>query len=161
MAQQEKRHFYSDLRMEHSMKNMFQQYLKIRQRKYTWVNIILMNHPYTQFKLDGKEVELTLWDTAGQEDYDTIRTLAYKDVGEYPFYFPQGPMNRLFGPKFCQNWKIFTDMILLLCSYDHQYSLINVRERWIPELKEHNGNVPIFLVAAKSDLKDDIDSKVK
>ena len=41
-----------------------------------------MNRPYTQFKLDGKEVELTLWDTAGQEDYDTIRTLAYKDVGE-------------------------------------------------------------------------------
>ena len=56
---------------------------------------------------------------------------------------------------------LFTDMILLLCSYDHQYSLINVRERWIPELKEHNGNVPIFLVAAKSDLKDDVDSKVK
>ena len=55
-----------------------------------------MNHPYTQFKLDGKEVELTLWDTAGQEDYDTIRTLAYKDVGEYPFYFPQGPM--IHGP---------------------------------------------------------------
>ena len=85
MAQQEKRHFYSDLRMEHSMKNMFRPYLKIRQRKYTWVNIILMNHPYTQFKLDGKEVELTLWDTAGQEDYDTIRTLAYKDVGECSF----------------------------------------------------------------------------
>ena len=35
------------------------------------------------FKLDGKEIELTLWDTAGQEDYDTIRTLAYKDVGEF------------------------------------------------------------------------------
>ena len=37
MAPQEKRHFCNDLRMEHSVKNMFQQYLKIRQRKYTWV----------------------------------------------------------------------------------------------------------------------------
>ena len=52
-----------------------------------------MNHPYTQFKLDGKEVELTLWDTAGQEDYDTIRTLAYKDVGEY-LSFHQEPKDR-------------------------------------------------------------------
>ena len=47
-----------------------------------------MNHPYTQFKLDGKEVELELWDTAGQEDYDNIRDLAYTTVGKY-FYFHQ------------------------------------------------------------------------
>ena len=38
---------------------------------------------FKNIKLDGKEIELTLWDTAGQEDYDTIRTLAYKDVGEF------------------------------------------------------------------------------
>ena len=165
MAPPEKHHFCSDLRMEHSMKNMFRQYLKIRRRKYTWVNIMLMNHPYTQFKLDGKEVELTLWDTAGQEDYDTIRTLAYKDVGEYLFIFIGVPWTALPAghliPTFQKNFIFRSDMILLLCSYDHQFSLINVRERWLPELKEHNGNVPIFLVAAKSDLKDDVDSKVK
>ena len=46
--------------------------------------------PLSDFKLDGKEIELELWDTAGQEDYDNIRDLAYKVVGEY-FYFHQCP----------------------------------------------------------------------
>ena len=113
--------------------------------------------------MDGKEVELTLWDTAGQEDYDTIRTLAYKDVGESSFLFKTGFVDCLVESslRIHSIFILLLDMILLLCSYDHQYSLINVRERWLPELKEHNGNVPIFLVAAKSDLKDDIESKVK
>merc|ERR1711953_576438 len=45
--------------------------------------------------IDGKQIELTLWDTAGQEDYDQIRILAYKDV----------------------------DLILLLYSFDLKFSL--------------------------------------
>ena len=34
------------------------------------------------FKVDGSELELTLWDTAGQEAYEAIRPLAYKDAGK-------------------------------------------------------------------------------
>ncbi|VDO26442.1 unnamed protein product [Onchocerca flexuosa] len=56
-------------------------------------------------EVDGKQVELALWDTAGQEDYDRLRPLSYPD----------------------------TDVILMCFSIDSPDSLENIPEKWTPE----------------------------
>lgn len=78
-------------------------------------------------EVDGKQVELALWDTAGQEDYDRLRPLSYPD----------------------------TDVILMCFSVDSPDSLENIPEKWVPEVKHFCPNVPIILVANKKDLRND------
>uniref|UniRef100_A0A3B3UCA4 Rho-related GTP-binding protein RhoC-like n=1 Tax=Poecilia latipinna TaxID=48699 RepID=A0A3B3UCA4_9TELE len=78
-------------------------------------------------EIDGKQVELALWDTAGQEDYDRLRPLSYPD----------------------------TDVILMCYSIDSPDSLENISEKWTPEVKHFCPNVPIILVGNKKDLRSD------
>ncbi|KAK7499605.1 hypothetical protein BaRGS_00009257 [Batillaria attramentaria] len=78
-------------------------------------------------EVDDKQVELALWDTAGQEDYDRLRPLSYPD----------------------------TDVILLCFSIDNPDSLENVPEKWSPEVRHFCPNVPIILVGCKKDLRND------
>jgi len=79
-------------------------------------------------EVDGKQVELALWDTAGQEDYDRLRPLSYPD----------------------------TDVILMCFSIDSPDSLENIPEKWTPEVKHFCPNVPIILVGNKKDLRNDV-----
>lgn len=78
-------------------------------------------------EVDGKQVELALWDTAGQEDYDRLRPLSYPD----------------------------TDVILMCYSIDNPDSLENISEKWTPEVKHFCPSVPIILVGNKKDLRND------
>ncbi|XP_022339534.2 ras-like GTP-binding protein Rho1 [Crassostrea virginica] len=78
-------------------------------------------------EVDGKQVELALWDTAGQEDYDRLRPLSYPD----------------------------TDVILMCFSIDSPDSLENIPEKWTPEVKHFCPNVPIILVGNKKDTRND------
>ncbi|KAJ1645338.1 GTP-binding protein Rho1 [Coemansia asiatica] len=75
----------------------------------------------------GRQVELALWDTAGQEDYDNVR---------YP----------------CYNG---AHVVIICFSVDSPDSLENVQEKWIGEVLEYAPGVPTLLVGLKEDLRRD------
>uniref|UniRef100_A0A915PKY6 Uncharacterized protein n=1 Tax=Setaria digitata TaxID=48799 RepID=A0A915PKY6_9BILA len=80
-----------------------------------------------QMNVDGHAVNLGLWDTAGQEDYDRLRPLSY----------PQ------------------TDVFVLCFSIVAPVSFDNVLTKWIPEIRHNCPDAPILLIGTKLDLRDD------
>lgn len=78
---------------------------------------------------NGKIIELALWDTAGQEEYERLRPLSYPDV----------------------------DVLLVCFSLDNITSLQNVKDTWYPEVSHFCPGIPIILVGTKSDLPSEID----
>ncbi|WWD19881.1 hypothetical protein CI109_104350 [Kwoniella shandongensis] len=74
-----------------------------------------------------KIIELALWDTAGQEDFDRLRPLSYND----------------------------TDVILIVFACNHRPSLLNVQDKWYPEMAHFCENVPLLLICTKTDLRAD------
>lgn len=73
----------------------------------------------------GKTVELALWDTAGQEEYDRLRPLSYPE----------------------------TDLIFVCFAIDCPNSLDNVLDKWYPEVLHFCPYTPLILVGLKSDLR--------
>uniref|UniRef100_A0A5F9C1T1 small monomeric GTPase n=1 Tax=Oryctolagus cuniculus TaxID=9986 RepID=A0A5F9C1T1_RABIT len=80
--------------------------------------------------VDGKPVNLGLWDTAGQEDYDSLRPLSS---------YPQ------------------TDVFLIRFSLVSPASFESVCAKWYPEVRHHCPHTSIILVGTKLDLRDDKD----
>ncbi|AQZ13228.1 (ZYRO0D01452g) [Zygosaccharomyces parabailii] len=78
-------------------------------------------------EVDGRHVELALWDTAGQEDYDRLRPLSYPD----------------------------SNVVLICYSIDLPDSLDNVLEKWVSEVLHFCQGVPYVLVGCKADLRND------
>lgn len=102
----------------------------------------------TQVDFENKVVEFALWDTAGQEEYDRLRPLSYPE----------------------------SDVILIVFSVDFPVSLANVQDKvrfplrrnpahrpltiahrtqWYPEVAHFCEGTPLLLVATKTDLRRD------
>ncbi|KAL7089073.1 hypothetical protein ACP275_13G165700 [Erythranthe tilingii] len=71
--------------------------------------------------VDGSTVNIGLWDTAGQEDYNRLRPLSYRGA----------------------------DVFLLAFSLISKASYENIYKKWITELRHYSPYVPIVLVGTK------------
>jgi small GTP-binding protein len=80
-----------------------------------------------KLQVNDKEVNLQLWDTAGQEDLENIRVLSYTN----------------------------TDVFLVCFSVCEPTSLANVQTKWLTELKTYVKDPVIILVGTKKDLRTD------
>ncbi|KAL3422046.1 Ras family protein [Phlyctema vagabunda] len=80
---------------------------------------------YPTHPASGKTVELALWDTAGQEEYDRLRPLSYPE----------------------------TDLLFVCFAIDCPNSLENVMDKWYPEVLHFCPYTPLVLVGLKSDLR--------
>ena len=90
----------------------------------TYVPTVFDNYT-AQLTVDNVRVNLGLWDTAGQEDYDRLRPLSY----------PQ------------------TDVFILCFCVVSPSTFANVTSKWLPELRHHCPDTPIILVGTKIDLR--------
>ncbi|KAF9584518.1 GTP-binding protein Rho1 [Lunasporangiospora selenospora] len=89
---------------------------------------------YTMVAQYGKsQVELSLWDTAGQEDYDRLRPLSYPE----------------------------SNVVLMCYSVDSMSSLDNLTEKWYPELTHFLEHAPKIVVGLKIDLRDEASEEEK
>lgn len=78
-----------------------------------------------EVRFDEKNYLLSLFDTAGQEEYDRLRPLTYDDV----------------------------DVIILCYDVTMEDSFENVSIRWVPEVRHFCPGVPLVLVGCKTDLR--------
>uniref|UniRef100_A0A8C8RNU7 Uncharacterized protein n=1 Tax=Pelusios castaneus TaxID=367368 RepID=A0A8C8RNU7_9SAUR len=79
------------------------------------------------FQIGSKPVQINLWDTAGQEDYDRLRPLSYTE----------------------------TNVILMCFDVTNPHSFENILTKWYPEVHHFCKDVPILLVGCKTDLRKD------
>jgi Ras-related protein Rab-11A len=85
-------------------------------------------------KINDKNIKCRLWDTAGQETYNSLINVYFREI---------------------------TGAVLVFDSH-YQESLNDIENIWIPQLKKNNiGRMPkIILVENKSDLKRDINNDI-
>ncbi|CAF0825426.1 unnamed protein product [Brachionus calyciflorus] len=78
----------------------------------------------------GETCTLGLFDTAGQEDYDRLRPIAYPN----------------------------TNIFLVTFSVVMPNSFENIKEKWIPEILHYCPDAPFMIVGTQTDLRTDSDT---
>lgn len=100
--------------------------------------------------VDGKPINLGLWDTAGQEDYDRLRPLSYPQTDVFIICFS------LVNPASFENVRAKVHSNKLKVPFlTLRFSL---SPQWFPEVSHHCPSTPIILVGTKLDLRDDRDT---
>eukprot|EP01127_Copromyxa_protea_P001839 TRINITY_DN11751_c0_g1_i1.p1 TRINITY_DN11751_c0_g1~~TRINITY_DN11751_c0_g1_i1.p1 ORF type:complete len:248 (-),score=66.36 TRINITY_DN11751_c0_g1_i1:60-758(-) len=77
--------------------------------------------------IEGKEVPVKVEDTAGHEDYVSIRPMSYKDINAY----------------------------MVLFSVVSPNSFASIKRKWDEEMEHHAPGCPFIIVGTKSDLRED------
>lgn len=79
----------------------------------------------TDCRIDGRPVQLALWDTAGQEEYERLRPLSYHN----------------------------SHVILIGFTVDVCDSLESARTKWVDEVRRSCPGTPFILIGLKKDLR--------
>ncbi|KAL9526850.1 GTP-binding protein [Sphaerulina musiva] len=106
---------------------------KTVQRKLVLLEPTVFENYVHDIFIDNVHVELSLWDTAGQEEFDRLRSLSYDD----------------------------THCIMLCFSVDSPDSLENVESKWVGEIADNCPGVKLVLVALKCDLREEDESDLR
>uniref|UniRef100_A0AC34PWD9 Rho GTPase n=1 Tax=Panagrolaimus sp. JU765 TaxID=591449 RepID=A0AC34PWD9_9BILA len=75
--------------------------------------------------VNGKTKILTVCDTAGEQEYDSLRPFSYPDA----------------------------DVIIVCYSVERPESIKHIREKWLPEIRRFCPNSPILIVGNKKDIR--------
>ncbi|KAM9313750.1 rho-related GTP-binding protein RhoH [Pholidichthys leucotaenia] len=76
--------------------------------------------------MDGVQISLGLWDTAGNDCFKQIRPRSYQQA----------------------------DIVLICFSVANPNSLASVQHKWIAEVRQHLPKVPVLVVATQTDLRE-------
>ncbi|KAF9564789.1 ras-domain-containing protein [Agrocybe pediades] len=88
--------------------------------------VTVFDNYVAEIRLDEKPIQLALWDTAGQEEYERLRPMSYSK----------------------------SHVILIAFAIDTPDSLENVTTKWIEEVRNICGpTIPVILVGCKADLR--------
>ncbi|KAM4603494.1 rho-related GTP-binding protein RhoH [Polymixia lowei] len=76
--------------------------------------------------MDGVQISLGLWDTAGDDTFKQVRPMSYQQA----------------------------DVILICYSVANPNSLASVQNKWIAEVRQNLPRVPVLVVATQTDLRE-------
>lgn len=76
--------------------------------------------------MDGVQISLGLWDTSGSDAFKGIRPLSYQQA----------------------------DVVLMCYSVANHNSFLNLRNKWISEIRSHLPRIPVLVVATQTDQRD-------